>query len=85
MRVSGFEAWNLEVHAKAVSAAIYPVPTKRMTADPKTSYGQLNLKREHTKIEVGVPSSSHWKPISALRRRTQNVAVMSPIWIAENH
>jgi len=35
--VVGSEAWNVEVHAKPVSAAMNPVPMKSIRADPKTS------------------------------------------------
>jgi len=36
-KVAGFDDWNSEVHPKAVSAAMYPTPKKRINADPKTS------------------------------------------------
>lgn len=33
-------------------------------------------------IDIGVPSSSNWKPTTALRRRTQRVATIAPRWAA---
>jgi hypothetical protein len=53
------EGWNSVVHANAVSAAMYPVPMKKMSAEPKTSYGQQSYRIDVTPIELGVPSSSH--------------------------
>ncbi len=59
------------VQLKAVSSAMYPVPINKAIADKSSSPN-----------DVGVPSSSIWKPTTALRRRTQRVATIAPRWAA---
>jgi hypothetical protein len=72
-----FGGWRLEskwpVQLKAVSRVIYPVPTKSTIPDAMNS-----------PIEIGVPSSSSWKPTTALRSKNQHVAAIAPRWAAVN-
>ena len=42
---AGLDAWKVDVHPNAVSAAIYPVPMNKMKADPRTSYCKNKFKR----------------------------------------
>jgi hypothetical protein len=38
---AGLDDGNVDFHPNAVAAAIYPVPMKKISADPRTSYGKL--------------------------------------------
>ena len=58
---------NVSVYPKAVSRAMYPVPTKKAVADAKIRPS-----------DKGVPSSKSWKPTRLFRRSTQRVAVIAP-------
>jgi hypothetical protein len=62
-----------------------PCSNEENDSGSKNKLKSIKVQKGHTNIEVGVPSSSHWKPIRALRKRTHMIAVMRPIWIAENH